>query len=248
MLLRLPGRISNVRHSVLSCAYFSEKFVRNKRHINIGVIGHQTHGKTTLTSAITKYLSTRNRTQFYDRTDLLKTPEERAKGFTFNNSTIEYETEKCHYCHVDMPGRPDYGKNTIIGASQLDIGILVVDKDGIDTQTREHLIVAKHLGVKRIVIYMNKADLLQDITDLEIIGLDVKDLVKKYGFEGDTPIILGSALSAIEGTKPKIGENSIVELLEKIEGVELPPRDLKSSFMLQINRLTTVAVIVKEIV
>jgi elongation factor Tu len=232
-----------MRRSILSSVSFSEKYTRNKSHVNVGVIGHKTHGKTTLTSAITKYLSKKGRCEFYRRHDLLKTPEERAKGFTINNSVLEYETDKRHFCHIDSPGRPDYGKNTILGTSQLDIGILVVDNNGIEIQTREHVLIAKYLGVKKLVVYMSKADLVTDMADLEIMGLDVKDMVAKYGYDYDsTPLILGSAQSALENVNPDIGEGSIKELIEKLETIELPPRDLKSPFLLQLFHLATVTV------
>lgn len=247
MLLRLCKPILRARCISVSSVFFSDKFVRNKRHLNVGMIGHQTHGKTTLTSAITKFLSKKGLSRFYKMHDLIKTPEERAKGFTINNATVEYETEKCHYCHVDSPGRPDYGKNTIIGSSRMDIGILVVDNEGIQTQTREHIILAKQLGVSDIVIYMNKADLVHDRDDLEYISLEVKDLLTKYGFNGESAkVVIGSALSVLEDKNPKMGEGSIRELLEAVESVQLPPRDTKSPFLLQLDHLTTVTVSLAE--
>ena len=177
-----------------------EKFVRNKPHCNIGTIGHVDHGKTTLTAAITKVLAESGGAQFtaYDQID--KAPEEKERGITISTAHVEYETEKRHYAHVDCPGHADYVKNMITGAAQMDGAILVVSAaDGPMPQTREHILLAKQVGVPNIVVYLNKADMVDDEELLELVEMEVRELLDKYDFPGDdTPIIRGSALKALE--------------------------------------------------
>ena len=178
-----------------------EKFNRNKPHVNVGTIGHVDHGKTTLTAAITKRLSEKGGAQFVDYANIDKAPEERERGITINTSHVEYETDKRHYAHVDCPGHADYVKNMITGAAQMDGAILVVAAtDGPMAQTREHILLARQVGVPRIVVFMNKCDMVDDEELLDLVEMEIRDLLNEYGFDGDnTPVIRGSALKALEG-------------------------------------------------
>ena len=170
-------------------------------------------------------------------------PEVRSKGFTINTAIVEYETEKCNFCHVDCPGHVDYAKNTIIATTRMDIGVLVVGNEGPGMQTREHILLARHTGVPEIIVYLNKVDCVKDPTDLEVISMEVTDMLTQYGYNGkEAKVINGSALCALEGTKPDIGEKSIKALLDAMEAVKLPPRDLEGKFMFQVDHTTTVAV------
>jgi len=212
------------------------KYLRNKPHLNLGVIGHQAHGKSTLTSAISKYLSKKGLSEFHSIRDLAKSPDERSKGYTINTATIEFETDKLHVCYTDCPGHTSYTKNTIIGASRMDTAILVVGEKGPEKQTREHILIAKHVGVNNIILYLNKADLIKDPTELEIIELEARDFLTKYGYDGSkTPVIKGSALSVLEDKNPELGENSIKALIDAIETVGVPKRDTAKPFYMQID-------------
>src|SRR5499427_5472391 len=184
-----------------------EKFQRNKPHCNIGTIGHVDHGKTSLTAAITKVLAEKGQAQFkaYDQIDAA--PEEKARGITINTAHVEYETDKRHYAHVDCPGHADYVKNMITGAAQMDGAILVVSAaDGPMPQTREHILLARQVGVPAIVVFLNKVDMVDDKELLDLVELEVRDLLKTYQFPGDKiPIIRGSALAALENSDQKLG-------------------------------------------
>ena len=191
------------------------KFQRTKPHCNIGTIGHIDHGKTTLTAAITKVLAAKGGATFmpYDQID--KAPEERARGITISTAHVEYETGKRHYAHVDCPGHADYIKNMITGAAQMDGAILVVSAaDGPMPQTREHMLLARQVGVPALVVYMNKVDMVDDPELLELVELEIRELLSSYQFPGDEiPVVHGSALFALEGREPEQGETSILELM-----------------------------------
>ena len=202
-----------------------EKFERTKPHVNIGTIGHVDHGKTTLTAAITKTLSaTGGATSIaYDEID--KAPEEKERGITINTAHVEYETEGRHYAHVDCPGHADYVKNMITGAAQMDGGILVVSAaDGPMPQTREHILLARQVGVPALVVFLNKVDQVDDPELLELVEMEVRELLSKYEFPGDDiPIIKGSALKALEGDSSDIGAPAIIKLMEEVDKYELVP-------------------------
>src|SRR6185312_4345962 len=192
---------------------------RNKPHCNIGTIGHVDHGKTSLTAAITKVLAESGGATFtaYDAID--KAPEEKARGITISTAHVEYETKKRHYAHVDCPGHADYVKNMITGAAQMDGAILVVSAaDGPMPKTREHILLGRQVGVPYIVVYMNKADMVDDAELLELVEMEVRELLSKYDFPGDdTPIIKGSALKALEGDQSEIGIPSIIQLVDALD-------------------------------
>ncbi|MFZ1068042.1 MAG: GTP-binding protein, partial [Pseudolabrys sp.] len=196
-----------------------EKFQRNKPHCNIGTIGHVDHGKTTLTAAITKVLAEKGGATFtaYDQID--KAPEEKARGITISTAHVEYQTDKRHYAHVDCPGHADYVKNMITGAAQMDGAILVVSAaDGPMPQTREHILLARQVGVPALVVYMNKVDMVDDPELLELVELEVRELLSKYNFPGDKiPIVKGSALKALEGTDEKLGKEAIYALMKAVD-------------------------------
>ena len=213
-----------------------EKFNRSKPHVNVGTIGHVDHGKTTLTAAITKVLGAA-----VDFADIDKAPEERERGITINTAHVEYETEKRHYAHVDCPGHADYVKNMITGAAQMDGAILVIAAtDGPMAQTREHILLARQVGVPRMVAFMNKCDMVDDEELLELVEMEIRDLLNEYGFEGDeTPIIRGSALKALEGD-PKYVE-SIKELMNAVdEWIPTPERDTDKPFLMSIEDVFTI--------
>ena len=213
-----------------------EKFNRSKPHVNVGTIGHVDHGKTTLTAAITKVLGAA-----VDFADIDKAPEERERGITINTAHVEYETEKRHYAHVDCPGHADYVKNMITGAAQMDGAILVIAAtDGPMAQTREHILLARQVGVPRMVVFMNKCDMVDDEELLELVEMEIRDLLNEYGFEGDeTPIIRGSALKALEGD-PKYVE-SIKELMKAVdEWIPTPERDTDKPFLMSIEDVFTI--------
>ena len=203
-----------------------EKFERSKPHCNIGTIGHVDHGKTTLTAAITKVLAEQGGAEFsaYDQID--KAPEEKARGITISTSHVEYETAKRHYAHVDCPGHADYVKNMITGAAQMDGAILVVSAaDGPMPQTREHILLARQVGVPAIVVYMNKVDQVDDPELLELVEMEIRDLLSSYGFPGDEiPIVKGSALAVLEDGDAKIGHDSIIELMNAVDDY-IPQQD-----------------------
>ena len=218
-----------------------EKFNRSKPHVNIGTIGHVDHGKTTLTAAISKRQSEKGLGQFKDYAQIDGTPEEQARGITINTAHIEYETEKRHYAHVDCPGHADYVKNMITGAAQMDGAILVIAAtDGAMAQTREHILLAHQVGVPRIVVFINKCDMVDDPEMLELIEMDVRELLTKYGYDGDnTPFVYGSALKALEGD-PKYVEK-IDELMDVIdEYIPTPERDVDKPFLMSIEDVFTI--------
>ena len=218
-----------------------QKFDRSKPHVNIGTIGHVDHGKTTLTAAITKVLSDKGYAKFEDYADIDKAPEERERGITINTAHVEYETAKRHYAHVDCPGHADYVKNMITGAAQMDGAILVIAAtDGPMAQTREHILLARQVGVPRMVVFLNKCDMVDDEELLELVEMEVRDLLNEYGFEGDdTPIIRGSALKALEGD-PKYVE-SIKQLMDAVdEWIPTPTRDTDKPFLMSIEDVFTI--------
>jgi len=221
-----------------------QKFERKKPHLNIGTIGHVDHGKTTLTAAITKVLEKQGKAKFlaYDQID--KAPEERERGVTINIAHVEYETDKRHYAHVDCPGHADYVKNMITGAAQMDGAILVVSAaDGPMPQTREHILLARQVGVPAIVVYLNKADMVDDKELLELVELEVRELLSKYKFPGDdTPVVIGSALKALEGDTSEIGEGSILKLMEAVDSfVQEPVRDIDKPFLMPVEDVFTIS-------
>jgi len=220
------------------------KFERKKPHLNIGTIGHVDHGKTTLTAAITKVLAKTGKATFlaYDQID--KAPEERERGVTINIAHVEYETDKRHYAHVDCPGHADYIKNMITGAAQMDGAILVVSAaDGPMPQTREHILLARQVGVPAIVVFLNKADMVDDKELLELVELEVRELLSKYKFPGDdTPIIIGSALKALEGDTSEMGEGAILKLLDAVDSfVKEPVRDVDRPFIMPVEDVFTIS-------
>ena len=221
-----------------------EKFERSKPHCNIGTIGHVDHGKTTLTAAITKVLAEQGGADFtaYDQID--KAPEERARGITISTSHVEYETENRHYAHVDCPGHADYVKNMITGAAQMDGAILVVSSaDGPMPQTREHILLARQVGVPAIVVYMNKVDQVDDPELLELVEMEIRDLLSSYGFPGDEiPIIKGSALAVLENGDPKIGRDSIIELMKAVDSyIPQPDRPKDKPFLMPIEDVFSIS-------
>ena len=222
------------------------KFERTKPHVNIGTIGHVDHGKTTLTAAITKYLSLKGQAQFEGYADIDKAPEERERGITINTAHVEYETEKRHYAHVDCPGHADYIKNMITGAAQMDGAILVVAaSDGVMAQTSEHILLARQVGVPAIVVFMNKCDQVDDEELLEIVEMDIRDLLNKYEFPGDdTPIIKGSAFLALDSssTDPNAPEyQCIKELMDAVDDfIPTPERNDNLPFLMPVEDVFTI--------
>jgi elongation factor Tu len=224
-----------------------EKFVRNKPHCNIGTIGHVDHGKTTLTAAITKVLSEAGGTSSanyvaYDQID--KAPEEKERGITISTAHVEYETEKRHYAHVDCPGHADYVKNMITGAAQMDGAILVVNAaDGPMPQTREHILLARQVGVPALVVYLNKVDQVDDKEMIELVEEEIRELLTSYKFPGDkTPIIKGSALAAVEGGDEATGKNSIMELMKAVdEFIPQPVRAIDKPFLMPVEDVFSIS-------
>jgi len=214
-------------------------YARLKPHVNIGTIGHVDHGKTTLTAAITKVLSdSTGGTKFKDYAAIDNAPEERARGITINAAKVEYETENRHYGHIDCPGHADYIKNMITGASQMDGAILVVAAtDGQMPQTREHLLLANQVGVKKLVVFVNKVDMIDDDELMELVEMEIRELLSEYGYDGDeTPVICGSALCALENKKPEVGVEKINELIEAIDSfIPVPERDLDKPFLMPVE-------------
>jgi len=216
-----------------------EKFERNKPHVNVGTIGHVDHGKTTLTAAITKYFG---EFKAYDAIDAA--PEERARGITISTAHVEYETENRHYAHVDCPGHADYVKNMITGAAQMDGGILVVSAaDGPMPQTREHILLARQVGVPALVVYMNKVDQVDDEELLELVEMEIRELLSSYDFPGDDiPIIKGSALAALDDSNKEIGENSIRELMAAVDDyIPTPDRPIDQPFLMPIEDVFSIS-------
>lgn len=213
-------------------------FERTKPHCNIGTIGHVDHGKTTLTAAITKRQAEKGFAKFMEYGKIDKAPEERKRGITISTAHIEYETEARHYSHVDCPGHADYIKNMITGAANMDGAIIVVAaSDGQMPQTREHLLLARQVGVQKIVVFVNKVDVIEDKEMLELVEMEMRELLSTYGFDGDeTPIVLGSALCALEGRQPEIGEQKIDELLKAVDTwIPVPERELDKPFLMSIE-------------
>ena len=220
------------------------KFERNKPHVNVGTIGHVDHGKTTLTAAITTILSKKygGEAKGYDQID--STPEEKARGITINTAHVEYETEKRHYAHVDCPGHADYIKNMITGAAQMDGAILVVAaSDGPMPQTREHILLARQVGVPYIVVFLNKCDMVDDAELLELVEMEVRELLSKYDFPGDViPVIKGSALKALEGDKGELGELAIFKLADALDSyIPEPKRALDGAFLMPVEDVFSIS-------
>ena len=218
-----------------------EHYERTKPHVNIGTIGHVDHGKTTLTAAITKVLSEKGYAKFEDYADIDKAPEERERGITINTAHVEYETDNRHYAHVDCPGHADYVKNMITGAAQMDGAILVVSAaDGPMPQTREHILLARQVGVPAIVVYLNKADQVDDPELIELVEMEVRDLLSSYDFPGDeVPIIVGSALKALEGDEE--AKQSILKLMDAVdEYIPTPDRPTDKPFLMPVEDVFTI--------
>jgi len=221
-----------------------EKFVRTKPHVNVGTIGHVDHGKTTLTAALTKILSAKYGGDVKTFDDIDNAPEERERGITIATAHVEYETEARHYAHVDCPGHADYVKNMITGAAQMDGAILVVSAaDGPMPQTREHILLARQVGVPYMVVYLNKADMVDDAELLELVEMEVRDLLSSYEFPGDdTPIITGSALKALEGDDTEQGEGSIMQLAEALDSyIPEPERAVDGAFLMPIEDVFSIS-------
>jgi elongation factor Tu len=221
-----------------------EKFERTKPHVNVGTIGHVDHGKTTLTAALTKVMAETYGGTFtaYDQID--KAPEEKARGITISTAHVEYQSKNRHYAHVDCPGHADYVKNMITGAAQMDGAILVVSAaDGPMPQTREHILLARQVGVPYIVVYLNKADMVDDAELLELVELEVRELLSKYQFPGDkTPIVTGSALKALEGDKGPLGVPSVVKLVEEMDAyIPVPKRAMDGAFLMPVEDVFSIS-------
>jgi elongation factor Tu len=221
-----------------------EKFNRNKPHVNIGTIGHVDHGKTTLTAAITTTLALdgKSKALAYDQID--KAPEEKARGITISTSHVEYETDNRHYAHVDCPGHADYVKNMITGAAQMDGGLLVVSAaDGPMPQTREHILLARQVGVPALVVFMNKVDMVDDKELLELVELEIRELLSKYEFPGDKiPIVMGSALKALEGEDTEIGKQSIKRLMDAVDSyIPTPVRAVDKTFLMPVEDVFSIS-------
>ena len=217
------------------------KFDRSKTHVNIGTIGHVDHGKTTLTAAISATLAGKNGNEKVDFANIDKAPEERERGITINTAHIEYNTENRHYAHVDCPGHADYVKNMITGAAQMDGAILVIAAtDGPMAQTREHILLSRQVGVPRMVVFMNKCDMVDDEELLELVEMEIRELLSEYGFDGDnTPIIRGSALKALEGDAAWVGK--IDELMNAVDTwIEAPVRDTEKPFLMPVEDVFTI--------
>jgi elongation factor Tu len=221
-----------------------EVFKRGKPHVNVGTIGHVDHGKTTLTAAITKYLSGKGLSQFKPFEDIDSAPEEKARGITIATAHVEYETPTRHYAHIDCPGHADYVKNMITGAAQMDGAILVVSAaDGAMPQTREHIVLAKNVNVPALIVYLNKVDMVDDPEMIDMVEEEVRELLKKYDFPGDKiPIIRGSALKALEGDTTEIGYGSIQKLLDSLDQyIPEPKRDIDKPFLMPIESVFSIS-------
>ncbi len=219
-----------------------ESYVRSKPHVNVGTIGHVDHGKTTLTAAITQVASADGEKKSYDQID--NAPEEKARGITISTTHVEYETDPRHYAHVDCPGHADYVKNMITGAAQMDGAILVVSAtDGAMPQTREHILLGRQVGVPKMVVFLNKADMVDDEELIELVELEVRELLTEYGFDGDsTPVVIGSALQALEGKDGKYGVDSVKSLLNSMdEWFEIPDREVDKPFLMPIEDVFTIS-------
>lgn len=220
------------------------KFARDKPHFNIGTIGHVDHGKTTLTAAITKVLAEANGGKFMDYAQIDKAPEEKARGITISTAHLEYQTANRHYAHIDCPGHSDYIKNMITGAAQLDGAIIVVSAtDGQMPQTREHLLLAKQVGIKKLLVFINKVDQVEDAEMLELVEMEMRDLLSEYGFDGEqTPVVMGTALAALEGKDPERGAKKVLELMAAAdEWLDLPSRDLDKPFLMYVEDVFSIS-------
>ena len=220
------------------------KFERNKPHCNIGTIGHVDHGKTSLTAAITKVLAETGGATYTSYANIDKAPEERERGITISTAHVEYETEARHYAHVDCPGHADYVKNMITGAAQMDGGILVVSAtDGPMPQTREHILLARQVGVPQLVVFMNKVDLVDDAEILELVEMEIRELLSKYDFDGDNiPIIQGSATCALNDTNPEIGHDAVLKLMAAVDSfIPQPARPLDKPFLMPIEDVFSIS-------
>ncbi|KAF2196265.1 translation elongation factor Tu [Delitschia confertaspora ATCC 74209] len=236
--------IQGTSRYVNSVRNYAAVFKRDKPHVNIGTIGHVDHGKTTLTAAITKRQASKGLANFLDYGSIDKAPEERKRGITIATAHIEYATDNRHYSHVDCPGHADYIKNMITGTANMDGAIIVVAaSDGQMPQTREHLLLARQVGVQKIVVFVNKVDAIEDKEMLELVEMEMRELLSSYGFEGDdTPIIMGSALCALEGREPEIGEKKIDELLEAVDTwIPTPQRDTDKPFLMAVEDVFSIA-------
>ena len=252
--MEVPANIAETHHQVTLVAPYEllqevnamskEKFERNKPHVNVGTIGHVDHGKTTLTAALTKVMAETNGGTFmaYDQID--KAPEEKARGITISTAHVEYQSKARHYAHVDCPGHADYVKNMITGAAQMDGAILVVSAaDGPMPQTREHILLARQVGVPYIVVFMNKADMVDDKELLELVEMEVRELLTVYKFPGDkTPIVIGSALKALEGDKSEIGVPAVIKLVEEMDKfIPIPKRDVEKPFLMPVEDVFSIS-------
>ena len=220
------------------------KFERNKPHCNIGTIGHVDHGKTSLTAAITKVLAETGGATFVDYANIDKAPEERERGITISTAHVEYETEARHYAHVDCPGHADYVKNMITGAAQMDGAILVVSAtDGPMPQTREHILLAKQVGVPQLVVFMNKVDLVDDPEILELVELEIRELLSSYDFDGDNiPVIPGSAVKALDGSNDEIGREAVLKLMAAVDSfIPQPERPIDKPFLMPIEDVFSIS-------
>lgn len=243
-LLQINRNTKQFQKLAVRCFAAGDTFNRDKPHVNIGTIGHVDHGKTTLTQAITKVLSEKGYSQAMTYEDIDRAPEEKARKITINTSHIEYETDTRHYGHIDCPGHADYVKNMITGAAQMDGGILVVAAtDGPMPQTREHILLAKQVGIPKLVVFLNKCDMVDDEELLELVEMEVRELLDFYEFDGDeTPIIRGSALAAAEGTNKELGEESILELMQAVDDtIPEPVRDLDKDFLMPIEDVFSIS-------
>jgi len=221
-----------------------EKFDRNKPHVNIGTIGHVDHGKTTLTAAITMTMAKIHGGAAKSYADIDSAPEEKARGITINTAHVEYETAVRHYAHVDCPGHADYVKNMITGAAQMDGGILVCSAaDGPMPQTREHILLARQVGVPALVVFLNKVDMVDDAELLQLVEMEMRELLSSYNFPGDAiPFVAGSALAAVEGRNPEIGESKIVELMNAVDAyIPTPARDVDKSFLMPVEDVFSIS-------
>ncbi|KAI1661178.1 translation elongation factor Tu [Daldinia decipiens] len=242
--LQFAVRQQNVAAALNIARSYAAVFERTKPHVNVGTIGHVDHGKTTLSAAITKRQAEKGLANFLEYGAIDKAPEERKRGITISTAHIEYSTENRHYSHVDCPGHADYIKNMITGAANMDGAIIVVAaSDGQMPQTREHLLLARQVGVQKIVVFVNKIDAIEDPEMLELVEMEMRELLTHYGFEGDeTPVIMGSALMAMEGKRPDIGVEKIDELLKAVdEWIPTPQRDLDKPFLMSVEDVFSIA-------
>ncbi|KAJ5627897.1 Elongation factor Tu [Penicillium lividum] len=245
-LLR-PSAVNPIHHvfasDKMAARGLATAFERTKPHVNIGTIGHVDHGKTSLTAAITKHQASKGLANFLDYASIDKAPEERKRGITISSAHIEFQTESRHYAHVDCPGHADYIKNMITGAANMDGAIVVVAaSDGQMPQTREHLLLARQVGVQKIVVFVNKVDVVEDPEMLELVELEMRELLSTYGFEGEeTPIIFGSALCALEDRRPEIGTEQINNLMEAVDTwIPTPARDMDKPFLMSVEEVFSI--------